>query len=156
MKKILFKDWELNVDFLNTQKLYTEIDTGAAELCNCTDCENFINNRKNLYPTEVRTLLSELGVDYRKEGDIWKMCKENNLHRYSGCFYFVGNFNGENCIQSLNNSSSETILKTVNETFSIGFCDCSNASISSKSTDNVIQIEFETKIPWTIDTTEKT
>lgn len=143
MKKIQFQDWKLNVDFFNTQKLYTEIDSSAAELCNCTDCENFIDNRNNLYPTEVRTLLNELGVDYRKEGDIWKMTQENNLHRYSGCFYFVGNFKGKNCIQPLNNYSSETILKTVTDNFSIGFCNCSYASISSKSNHNVIQIEFE-------------
>ncbi len=156
MKKILFKDWELNVDFLNTQKLYTDMDSGAAELCNCTDCENFIDNRNNLYPTEVRALLNELGVDYSKEGDIWKICKENNLHRYSGCFFFVGNFKGENSIQPLSNSSSETILKTVTDNFSIGFCNCSYASINSKSTHNTIQIEFEARIPWTIDKTENT
>ena len=154
MKKVKFLDWELNVDYELTKQTYNNIHIkGGSQSCICDDCKNFINNIENVYPDEIKTLFFQLGIDYHKDCEICKMYKDKKLHRYSGWFHFKGNFYGESCITVINKETSELKLKAITENFSIGFC-YNNALTLFEDNKDLVQIEFEVKIPWTIDSVE--
>lgn len=151
MITIPFKNWKLTVNSELTKEAYDNVRSGGTESCTCSDCKNFVDNLENIYPNEIRELFAKLGIDYRKDCETWRMCKEiDGLHRYSGWFHYKGNFLGESCIKELNDKTTTTELQPISENFSIGFC-YNNQLTYFEDKENLVQIEFEVKIPWTID-----
>ncbi len=154
MRTVKFLDWELNVDYNLTNSTYSNPDIiGGLKSCKCDDCENFINNINSAYPDEIKKLLMTLGIDHHKPCETWRIHKDGNLHKYSGWFHFKGNFTGENCLITIDKETSELKLKSITENFSIGFC-YNNSLALFQDRNDLVQIEFEVKIPWTINRPE--
>jgi len=154
IRKVKFLGWELNVDYDLTNSTYSNPNTiGSLKSCNCDDCKNFINNINTLYPDEIKNLLITLGIDYHKPCETWRIYKDGNLHKYSGWFHFKGDFTGEDCLIIIDKEISELRLKSITENFSIGFC-YKNSLTLFQNRNDLVQIEFEVKIPWTIDSPE--
>ena len=151
MNIIEYRDWVLIVDTECTKETYKKVALRGSESCTCVDCKNFVNNLESIYPKEVKELFYRLGIDYRKDCETWKMCKEENgLHRYSGWFHFKGMFKGKSCIEKTGENTSSLNLTSITESFSIGFC-YDNALTHFEEKENLVQVEFEVKVPWTID-----
>lgn len=151
MEHIAFEDWEIWVDKTLTQYTYRQVSMGGADSCKCEGCKNFVNYRLNVYPYKVRKLFGDLGIDINKECEVWHCCKENSgKHIYSGWFHFKGNFVGKNCIVPTSEHTSWIDLTVLTEDFKIGFCYGSSLTFF-EDTQNLVQVEFEAKIPWTID-----
>lgn len=151
MKTIKFKDWELIVDEKLTKSTYEKVEIGSADSCICNECKNYLNFRKNVFPEEIKNLFLEIGIDYKKESEVTRYCKQKNgLHFYGGWFHFKGNFNGKNCEITLAENGFTLDLTKIAKNFSIGFRISSSLSFFEDKT-NIVQIEFETEIPWTID-----
>jgi hypothetical protein len=151
MNTIKFKDWELIVDRNLTEQTYKNASGGSAEGCVCNYCKNYLENREKAFPELIKNLFSELGIDYTKDSEVCHYQKhEDGLHHYSGWFHFKGSFVGKNCYIPLPNGGFTIDLTTVNETFSIGFSKNSGLAFFEKK-ENLVQVEFEAKIPWTID-----
>lgn len=70
---------------------YRDILVGGADECGCDDCRNFAAQRGSVYPEQFLALLDQLGIDARKEGEVYE-CDKNasDMHLYGGWFYFVG------------------------------------------------------------------
>ena len=152
MTTIQFRDWELAVDYALTKNTYENIDFGGSESCICNDCKNFARNIEQLYPNEIRELFQKLGIDFKKECEIWRMCKERDgLHRYNGWFHYKGSFKGENHTKKIREENSTFELVPITENFSIGFR-YSNQLTHFDDKENLVQIEFEVKLPWILDT----
>lgn len=150
MKIIKFREWELTVDRELTKLTYNNVVSGSADNCNCNDCKNFVNNREAAYPDEIKKLLYDLGIDYKKECEICHYCRQDDgLHFYGGWFHFKGEFKGKNCgVPTIFNGYTFD-LTPINDRFSIGFrYDSALTFFNAK--EGLVQIEFETKIPWTI------
>jgi len=150
MKTIQFHDWLLHVDMDLTRSTYSAVTNGSADECSCNDCLNYVTNRTNAFPAEIKVLLDELGIDCRKESEVWRMCKDlDGLHRYAGFFHFKGSFEGESCV--LQEPNGVTTLKLVNigSNFSIGFC-FDNSLAYFENIENLVQVEFEVRLPWVI------
>jgi hypothetical protein len=74
-----------------TRRIYQRIASGGADGCNCQPCQNFRLVRDEAYPAEFRALLEELGIDYRKELEVYGGDPlPDGSHVYEGWFCFVG------------------------------------------------------------------
>lgn len=151
MTTIKYRDWELIVDIETTKKTYEKIKIGGVESCVCNDCKNFANNRENIYPQEIKELLTNLGIDYHKECEVWHYSKDElGRHCYSGWFHFKGHFNGKSLSLPTLDTTTTYDLTPITDTFSLGFLyDTSLTFFEDK--ENLVQVEFETKTSWTID-----
>jgi hypothetical protein len=148
---IKYKDWDLTFDKGATRIAYDNWESGSAESCNCNDCKNFADNRDNLYPDEVKRLFDQLGIDYKKETEIIHYGRQKDgLHYYGGWFHFKGQFKGKDCTVPLPSGGHTLELTPVTDNFSIGFRADNSLTIFSDN-EGLVQIEFESKIPWTID-----
>lgn len=151
MKIVKFRDWQLSVDEELTKQTYEHAKYGSAESCNCNECRNFIENRDIFYPTELRELFEKLGIDYKRESEAAHYgLLANGLHHYGGWFHFKGTFTGKDCAIPIADAKGCTIeLTPINENFSLGFRNANHLSFFDAK-DGLVQIEFETKIPWTL------
>ena len=151
MTTIKFRNWELIVDKELTKVAYDKIFIGGPEGCGCNDCKNFLKNRETIYPTEIKNLFNELGIDYKKESEICHYGRlEDGLHYYGGWFHFKGKFIGKDCSVPTDPNAGDFELTPINKEFSIGFRYQNELTFFSDK-ENLVQIEFETKTPWTIE-----
>lgn len=98
MTTIHFRDWILTVDREVTASTYAAVANGSSEDCKCDECINYLANRSNAFPEEIKLLFDRLGIDYRKESEVWRMYKvKDGIHLYSGLFHFKGSFEGKDC-----------------------------------------------------------
>lgn len=150
-KEIIYKDWKFKVDFDRTKEVYDKVKKGSPEECECYDCKNFSANRENIYPTEIKNLLEEFGVDYRKESEICHYSKlENGKHFYGGWFHFKGKIiEGKDCKVVHKNGGSTFDTISINEDFRVGFMKGSDLSFFDKGEkEDLVQIEFLTNSDW--------
>lgn len=151
MTTVKFRDWILTVDQNATQLTYASVVNGSAEDCKCDDCKNYVDCRAEAFPDEIKLLLKQLGIDYKKESEVWRVFKDKDgNHRYNGFFHFKGSFEGKNCFISDDGRNGTSAMTDINEMFSIGFTFASHLTYFNDK-DNLVQVEFETKIPWSID-----
>tara|TARA_Y100000310_G_C20291529_1_gene627440 strand:- start:45 stop:530 length:486 start_codon:yes stop_codon:yes gene_type:complete len=147
-----FKDWNFSVDKQTTSETYERIETPGAEACGCDNCLNFAAQRTNIYPTEIKELFSELGINWMKETEVSHYARTaSEQHYYGGWFHFKGNFEGTNCeVPTGNDGNGYTLeLTPISGNFSIGFR-YGNALTAFSDTNELVQIEFECKIPWVL------
>ncbi len=148
---IKYKDWKFEVDTDFTRNMYSKFPSGGANQCECRDCKNFAANRNEAYPYEIKELFTKIGIDYNKESEVYHHIRlESGLHFYGGWFHFKGKFiNGNDC-RIFHSPEAYTFNMTdITENFRIGFT-LGNSPSLFESLDGLIQIEFETNIPWII------
>ncbi len=152
-KEITYKSWRFEVDIHRTKEVYDNVEMGSPESCQCNACKNFSANRENIYPVEIKKLLTELGVDYKKESEVCHYCQlENGKHFYGGWFHFKGKIvAGEDCKVNLPNGGSEVNTTPVNEYFQIGFMKGANLSFFAPDERNeLVQVEFLATSDWVL------
>ena len=146
-----YSNWDFQVDKRETEATYEYNVTSGAESCGCDNCMNFASQRSNIYPTEIKELLNNLGIDWNKEIEVSHYARtENGQHHYGGWFHFKGNFEGKNCEVPLPSGGFTFDLTPIADNFSIGFR-WDNSLTAFSGTDKLVQIEFECKIPWVLD-----
>src|SRR5437773_8513090 len=90
MEQIQSGDQTIHYDREQTRRAYLEVKSGDAERCGCSSCRNFAAQRSTAYPENFRRLLEQLGIDPKKEGEVYECGPEGSLRVYGGWFYFVG------------------------------------------------------------------
>jgi len=151
MKKVNFRNWELIVDKDFTKLTYDKATMGSSDGCVCNECKNFANFRENTYPEEIKQLFNSLGIDYKKEFETCHYSRQKNgLHFYGSYFLFKGRFIGKDCKVPLDANEYTFDLTPITENFSIGFRKVNDFDLFEEK-ENIVQIEIETKIPWSID-----
>lgn len=122
---------------------YAEITNGGAERCGCLYCRNFIPQRSRAYPPEFINLLSRLGIDFTKEGEVFHCgTLDNGSQLYGGWFYFVGTL-----IEAGNRA------KTERAAFESGFRYWFTKSFPRPPhcfEQDVTAVEFVTQVPWVL------
>lgn len=80
-KTILYRDWVFEVAKEITQATYEQVEYSGADSCICNDCKNFVASRDKAYPTEVKNLFENLGIDISKESEVCHYTRlDNGLH----------------------------------------------------------------------------
>ena len=144
MKLFKFRDWELLVDREATQQVYDKIDGGLADGCECNACKNYINFREQIFPDEIKVLFAKTGIDYNKECENMHYGRSTNgLHSYHFWFHFKGKI--------INQKIEEASIKnSKNNNLRISFGNFQYPTFF-ENIENLIQVEFYTEIPWTIE-----
>jgi 8-oxo-dGTP pyrophosphatase MutT (NUDIX family) len=157
MNTIRFKHWKLQCDSFATREAYEQIAHGGPEDCGCNACKNFAAARRYVYPTDVRELFEELGIDINKEAEVYHNCKlDSGLHDYGGWFHFVGSIeDGADSKRQIAENSFRFDLEPSNDQFAIGFTAYTSLVPESFGDQALVQIEFEAKIPWVIESSEE-
>jgi hypothetical protein len=75
-----------------TVAAYALVLVGGADRCGCIHCRNFAAQRHTVYPPEFRALLTVLGIDPNKEGEVYDCVGpfDSRIRLTGGFFYFVG------------------------------------------------------------------
>jgi hypothetical protein len=89
IQRLSIGDWVVDVDREATAAIYATMEKGAEE-CICTHCADWAENREELYPPQIRTLLDTLGVDHRRETEVITLDPTPDSHSCAAWFYFVG------------------------------------------------------------------
>ncbi len=140
MTAVKLGDQEIEFDREATAAAYRQVDSGDAKRCGCTGCRNFIAQRDRAFPEQFLKLLDQLGIDWRKEGEVYECGPDaTGRHIYGGWFYFVGRM-----VQA-----GERLLETAKFKYYIGtsFPTPPRAFAGHP----VLTVEFETTLPWVIE-----
>ena len=149
---VKFNDWTFEVDKALTEQAYKTVSGSGADSCGCNDCKNYVAYRDQVFPKEVTALFNELGIDQRREVEIttWRILP-NGLHHIGGWFHFKGKILSGKDSRVLLSSGGHTIdLTLITDNFSIGFTAGNDLTFFEDKT-GLVQVEFDTKIPWVID-----
>ena len=131
----------VSVDSDATRDAYARITRGGADTCNCLPCRNYRLVRDIAYPTEFRSLLDELGVDYRKELEVYfGVPQPDGLHHYEGWFCFAGKVYGRDITPELETSP-----------FSYRIDDSAPEPQPEFAGMSVVTLWFATAVPWRLD-----
>lgn len=156
MRKVIFRDWQFEVDSELTRKTYEKALGGNSEGCSCNHCRNYRQQKESVFPKEIKSLFDNLGIDYRKESEAYETHRlENGLYNYGGWFHFAGKIvDGENCEKLIDENHYRNELVEINKDFSIGFTNGNDLSFFDKEVE-LVQVEFEASIPWLIENIEE-
>lgn len=145
--------WKVYYDNIATRKAYEKITKGFAENCSCDHCLNFnfLNFRKEVFPEKVEKIFQQLGIDYKKEAEVFYLNKiSQGLHNYSGWFHFIGNVE---CIDATQLEKDERLTHyiSVDENFSWSFVN-NDLTPHDKAFDafKLSLVYFSVNIPWVI------
>ncbi|WP_460583059.1 hypothetical protein [Hymenobacter arcticus] len=152
-----YRSWAFEFDHYLTQQTYAAVTGSGSDTCVCNDCKNYVAYRDRVFPAEITLLLADLGIDYRKEVEIFTYEQlPNGLHHIAGWFHFKGRvLAGPDYREPLPNGGHTINLTSVTDNFSIGFAEGS-ALTYFEDKNGLVQVEFETTIPWVIDKTLET
>ena len=140
MTKINYRDWIFDCDVEATLQAYESILAGGLEGCSCSECRNFLGQRKSVFPEEVVNLFAQLGINYKRDAEIYHTARlESGLHQYGGWFHFVGSI-----LKQPNGPAK------VNERFTIDFL--VDRALAAKSFGNqpLVQVEITAEVPWVL------
>lgn len=131
----------LSVDSDATRNAYARIARGGADSCNCLACRNYRLVREVAYPAEFRALLDELGVDYRKELEVYfGVPQADGLHHYEGWFCFAGKVYGR-----------DVAADVENRPFTYRIDDSAPGPQPEFAGMPVVTLWFATAVPWRLD-----
>ena len=147
-----YKNWTFEVDKELTKQTYENVESGGSDTCTCSNCQNYVAFRENVFPNEIRNLFEDIGIDYKKEVEVTELEKlPNGLHHISGWFHFKGKLvTGEDCKVASPQGGFIINLTKILENFSIGFSKGNDLTFFNDK-DHLVQVEFDTNIPWIID-----
>src|SRR5438128_2301049 len=155
METIAIRRWKLQSDPEATRVAFSNVSTGWPESCGSGDCFNFAAARDRAYPSEALAFFGQLGIDSGKESEIWHTHRDaSGLHHYGGFFHFVGAIEGGKDAMVMVNGHGTYDLERIGEDFDLVFT--SNiALVPTAFGDNpIVQLEFQTRIPWVLNTPE--
>jgi hypothetical protein len=153
--EIRYKSWRLCCDPEATRTAYAQIESGAPERCGCDYCRNFIALREQSYPREVLDLLAQLGIDYRREAEVYHLARlPGGLHQYGGWFHFIGTFEGPEPWEADASGRRRLHMVPIDDRFSLTFRREAQLAPEPLKDQPLVQLEFAVQIPWILDRPE--
>jgi hypothetical protein len=139
--QIPFREWIFECDVEATRAAYDSIASGGAEACGCGYCLNFIEARRQVYPAEMLDLFARLGIDYRKEVEVYQMTRSaSGLHLYGGWFHFVGQI-----------LKQPVAPEKLSGQFSVDFLMSNSLAAEAFADRPLVQVEITAEIPWLLE-----
>ncbi len=139
MAEITYREWMFDCDVEATRRAYETISAGSVEACECSGCKNFLAQRDSIFPEEIRKLFDELGVNYKRDAEIYHIAQlQPGLHQYGGWFHFVGNI----LRQPLGPASMDH--------FTVDFVPDRSLAANAFENYSLVQIEITMEIPWVL------
>jgi hypothetical protein len=126
---------------------YAGVARGGVEKCGCAHCRNFALARARAYPAEFLRLLDELGIDPRKEAEVYHNGKLGpGLHAYGGWFHFYGGLTNADASQWVEFGESLSALLVRGNP---------SPNLLPAGKGPLIQLDFQVNaVPWVLDEPE--
>jgi hypothetical protein len=87
----IFGQWKYTTDRETTVLAYKKAEPGAADMCDCASCRNFVLARALVFPVEFLGLLDQLGIDPHKDAELYsRPHSAQGFQECAGWFHFVG------------------------------------------------------------------
>ena len=138
--------WTISYDPQATRLAYAGVPLGGPEACGCDTCSNFSAARHYVYTPTVRTLLKRLGIDHRREAEVYHNGRmQTGTHLYGGWFHVVGGFErGEELWES------DMVYQTIegDGAFEIAFSPHRVLVPPAFRGLPLVQLEFQARAPW--------
>lgn len=159
MDQVTYKRWTLRVDREATLQAYAATPNGGSDECICLYCKNFAAAREHVYPEEFRTLLEQLGIDYRKEAEVWECsAAKSRIRFYSGLFHFIGAIVSiderevPRCITlKQTNMRLAGGKEPIGDSFAVAFSDRRDLIHTAFEGLDLVQLDFDVEVPWVLD-----
>lgn len=157
MRLVQVARWKLRCDPEATRRAFSDVSVGSPERCGCEHCLNFADARNQAYPPEALAIFEQLGIDSCKESEIWHTHRDEfGLHHYGGFFHLVGVIeSGKDAIQIVGGHGTFD-LESIGNDFEFGFTSNTDAPAAPGpfKGNAVLRLEFQTKVPWLLDSPE--
>jgi hypothetical protein len=146
--------WEIECEPERTADRYSELPLGSG--CDCSDCRNFFSAIDLAFDTEFRELAESLGIDIRKPAELSHYGKEKSGPHYTGgWFHFVGHIrSGADAWTPRGENSWDQAFEKLNGKIELGFTNRVSLVRKPFEGDNLVQLEFGTRVPWVIEEPE--
>jgi hypothetical protein len=146
--------WQIEYDSDATRACYAQVAHGSQVKCSCSDCRNFAAALEHAFPPAARRVLDQLGVDYSKRAEVYSTGRvDSGLHQYGGWFHFVGAIeSGADAWRQFDKEAKSFTgeLAQFADHFEIGFTSRIALLPDAFHGKSVVQLEFQTQIPWVI------
>jgi hypothetical protein len=147
--------WNLKTNCAETCMAHSGVPIGSPESCGCEQCLNFASARDRAYPPEALAIFEQLGIDPRKESEIWYTHRdESGMHHYGGFFHFVGCIESGKDAKQIVNEVRTFDLEPIEGYFEFAFTSNAQLIPESFSGKQIVQLEFQTRVPWVLKTPE--
>jgi len=140
-----FAQWQYTVDVAATTAAHARATHGGSESCECNGCRNFRLVRSQVYPAEFIALLESMGIDPRKDGEVYHNGSiAPGLHDYGGWFHFIGELE----------VTGDFPVVPMGDNFSVWLQRRSAPGLSTLKEFPLVQVEFHaTRVPWILNET---
>jgi len=146
--------WEVEFDPEATREAYLQIENGGADGCSCGSCRNFAGARGQAFPPSARAIFETLGIDYRKEREVYLVApdKARGIVLNAGWFHFIGKLvSGRDAVKALpGRKAFAPDLEPLGEGFAMGFTNQTRLTPEAFRGQPVVQVEFSTAVPWVL------
>ena len=116
---------------------------------------NFIAQREQSYPREVLDLLARLGIDYRREAEVYHLARlPSGMHQYGGWFHSAGSFEGPDPWEADASGRRRLRMTPVDGRFSLTFRRDAQLAPDPLKDQPLVQLEFLVHVPWILDRPE--
>jgi hypothetical protein len=141
-----FDAWKYLADRDATVLAYAQTERGGADTCDCAGCRNFRAARADCFPPDFIALLGQLGIDPRKDGEVYHNARiAPGRHDYGGWYHFIGTLD----------DMGEFPFVELGPDFSVWMCPASAPRLASLEGKPVVQLEFHAgAVPWRLDEPE--
>lgn len=135
-----FGQWKYTADRGATILAYSRAEQGGADRCDCAGCRNFRIARAQVFPAAFLTLLDQLGIDPRKEAEVYRNGRVGpGRHDYGGWYHFVG---------ALEETGDFPVIE-LQDGFTAWMCRAAAPRLASLKGTPVVQLEFHAQaVPW--------
>src|SRR6266404_2449760 len=146
MERFEFGGWLIDFDSERTRAAYRLTEHGAHE-CKCACCRNYVAVRDSQYPSMFLYLLNKFCIAVHKEAQTWEsLTKRKGIQFYAGWYHFVGSI--------LKDPRTEIKIPKSERgaaDWYVSFCARSDLAMKPLQGLALIQLEFHTEMPWTLD-----
>ena len=134
-------EWEFRVDRAATVDAHSREPHGRADPCTCNGCRNFVAAREQVFPAEFLALLDSLGIDWRKDGQVYLGGRlESGLYSYGGWFHFVGALD----------TTGDFPVVSMGESLKVWLCRGNAPPLATMKNLPRVQLEFAAEVPWVL------
>ena len=141
-----FGEWKYSADREATILAYGRTESGGSDTCDCANCRNFRVARARAFPAEFVALLDQLGIDPRKDAEVYHNARlAPGRHDYGGWYHFVGSLDQTGDFPPVDFGGG----------FTAWLCRASAPRLPSLKGTPVVQVEFRAQaVPWLLDEPE--
>ena len=146
--------WQIECDADATRASYAQVAQGSQVTCSCSDCRNFAAALEQAFPPAARRVLDQLGIEFTKPAEVYTTGRVDcGLHQIGGWFHFVGRIEaGADAWRQVDKDGKSFTgeFEHFADHFEMVFTSRVSLLREPFHEKPIVQLEFQTQIPWVL------